>query len=142
MHQKNTSNRIGEKLKELRLSHNYTQSEVAMAAEVKQQTYSYYESGKRTPGVAPLYKIASYYGIRADDLMKLCVELDENIYYDAVSMTKEGEQMSDYLKFYNDPRYAELSPDQRELLYYQSKLTVSSRKELTEYASFKAHQPS
>lgn len=137
MSDKKSSRRIGEKLKELRHAHNYTQSEVAMAAEVRQQTYSYYESGKRTPGAGPLYRIASYYGLAADDLMKLCIDLDENVYYDAVEISENGVKTADYLRFCNDPKYNELSPDQKKLLYYQSKLDVNDRQELTEYAEFK-----
>ncbi len=129
--------RIGTKLKELRLSHGYTQSEVAMAAEIKQQTYSAYESGKRTPSPVPLYKIANYYGISADDLLKLCLELDDNVYYEAPAPTEAGVETEEYLKFCADNKYAYLTAEQKELLFYFGKLDISDRKDLIDYATHK-----
>lgn len=137
MADRSTTTRIGTKLRELRKAYNYTQSEVAMAADIKQQTYSAYESGQRTPGSVPLYKIASYYGIPADDLMKLCIDLDENLYYDERPMSYLGINTEDYLSFYNDPKHGSLTHQQKELLYHMSKLDACDRKELIEYAAFK-----
>ncbi len=137
MSDRSTTTRIGKKLRELRKAYNYTQSEVAMAADIKQQTYSAYESGQRTPGSVPLYKIASYYGIPADDLMKLCINLDENLYFDETPLSDLGISTADFLNFYNDPKYASLSHQQKEILYHMSKLDACDRKELIEYAVFK-----
>lgn len=130
-------NKIGQKLKELRLAHGYTQSEVAMAADIKQQTYSAYESGKRIPSPVPIYKIANYYGISADDLLKLCLELDDNIYYEATPPTVAGVEMEDYLSFCNDSKYGSLTAEQKEMLYYFGKLDKSGRKDMIDYASYK-----
>lgn len=133
----NDANKIGEKLKELRLSHGYTQSEVAMAADIRQQTYSAYESGKRTPSPVPLYKIASYYGIAADDLLKLCLNLDESVYFDAKSPTEAGEQTKEYLAFCKKKAFSGLSAEQKEILYYFGKLDREGRRDLIDYASYK-----
>ena len=132
-----TVNRIAEKLKELRKAHGYTQSEVAMAADIRQQTYSAYEAGKRTPSPVPLYKIASFYGIAVDDFLKLSLELDEDIYYDALPPSEKVFEMSDYLTFYNDEKYEELSTEQREMLYYFSKLDAAGRRDIIDYATHK-----
>lgn len=137
MPKNNTSNNIGKKLKELRLAHNYTQSEVAMAADIKQQSYSAYESGKRIPGAIPLYKIASYYGIPADDLLKLCITLDDDVYFDKLPMSERGIESTDYLVFCNDPRYSGLKAAQKEILYYFSKLDSIEQKDIIDYAEFK-----
>ena len=40
---------IAAKLKELRKLHNYTQDYVASALVIVRQSYSHYETGKRTP---------------------------------------------------------------------------------------------
>ena len=140
MSKKETANKIGEKLKELRLSHGYTQSEVAMAAEIKQQTYSAYESGKRTPSPVPIYKIASYYGISADDLLKLCLDLDENIYYDALPPSEDYKKTEDYLSFCKNIRKSELTAEQTEMLYYFMKLDKEGRRDVVDYASYKLNR--
>lgn len=137
MSEKNNSKKIAEKLKELRLAHNYTQSEVAMAGEIRQQTYSAYESGKRMPSPIPFYKIASFYGLSTDDLLKLCLELDNDIYYDALPLGADALEMSDYLSFINDMKLADLTQEQREMLYYFSKLDAAGRRDMIDYATYK-----
>ena len=77
------------KLKELRKAHGYTQDYVAAALGVVRQTYSHYESGRRTPNPGTLYKLAGIYGISVDDLMQLSLEIDRNIYYDAPAPTHD-----------------------------------------------------
>ena len=134
---KGEANKIAEKLKELRLSHGYTQVEVAVAADIRQQTYSAYESGKRTPGPVPLFKIASFYGIPVDDFLKLCLELDDNVYFDAPAPSAAGLEMMDFLDFTSDNTLSNLSPEQKELLYFFSKLDKSGRRDLIDYASYK-----
>lgn len=64
---------LADKLKELRLAHGYKQAVIAGAIDIKQATYSNYELGKRTPGSVTLYRIASFYGMSADDLLKLSI---------------------------------------------------------------------
>ena len=66
---------LPEKLKELRKAHNYTQDYVAAALGVVRQTYSHYESGRRTPGPDILYKLAGLYNITVDDLMQLTITM-------------------------------------------------------------------
>ncbi len=73
-----------------------------------------------------------------DDLMILCIDLDENLYYDKTPLSDSGISTADYLNFYNDPKYIGLSHQQKELLYHMSKLDSDSREELIEYAAFKA----
>ncbi len=131
------ANKIGKKLKELRLSHGYTQSEVAMAAEIRQQTYSSYEGGKRTPSPVPLYKIASYYGIPADDLLKLCLDLDDSVYFEAKSPTEAGLETEEYLAFCAEKKYSGLTAEQKEILFFFGKLDKNGRKDVLDYASFK-----
>lgn len=59
---------LPQKLKELRKVNNYTQDYVAEVLGVVRQTYSHYETGKRTPDAEALYKLAGLYNISIDDL--------------------------------------------------------------------------
>ena len=62
---------LPQKLKELRKVNNYTQDYVAEVLGVVRQTYSHYETGKRTPDAEALYKLAGLYNISIDDLLHL-----------------------------------------------------------------------
>jgi len=61
--------KLPQKLKELRKVNNYTQDYVAAVLGIVRQTYSHYETGRRTPDAEALYKLAGLYNISIDDLM-------------------------------------------------------------------------
>ena len=67
---------LPQKLKELRKVNNYTQDYVAEVLGVVRQTYSHYETGKRTPDAEAFYKLAGLYNISVDDLLHLTIDID------------------------------------------------------------------
>lgn len=94
---------LPQKLKELRQVNNYTQDYVAAVLGVVRQTYSHYETGKRTPDAETLYKLAGLYNISIDDLMHLTVDIDREVSYDAPVPSQSSEDLSEFLEFFNDP---------------------------------------
>lgn len=130
------------KLRELRRSYGYTQDYVASFLGVVRQTYSHYETGKRTPNPESLYKLAGLYRISVDDLMQFTLSLDKNIYYDAPSPTKSGQRLADYVAYMNNPDNMKkcklLSEYEKRLLYYFGKLSESDKKEIIEFTKIKA----
>lgn len=58
-------------LRELRKSHHYKQDFVASQLGIIRQTYSHYETGRVTPPVKSLCKLAKLYGIPAESLLTL-----------------------------------------------------------------------
>jgi len=134
---KNSKITIGEKLKELRKAHGYKQVDVAGAVDIKQSTYSQYEAGVRTPSNLILFKLASFYGISTDDLLKLCIDLDDDVYFEAIPHTDAGFDKADFLKFSRQPKYKGLDQQEIELLYYFYKIDVNERRELLDYADYK-----
>lgn len=56
------------KLKEVRLEQNKSQKIVAEELNLKNTTYSNYETGKREPDIKMLCKIADYFGVSLDYL--------------------------------------------------------------------------
>ena len=60
---------MAERLKELRIHHNLSQSEVAVAIGRTNQTISNYESGKRAPGIPELIALADFYDVSIDYLV-------------------------------------------------------------------------
>ena len=55
-----SNEKLAQKLRELRKVNNYTQDYVAEVLGVVRQTYSHYETGKRTPDTNALYKLADF----------------------------------------------------------------------------------
>ena len=94
---------LSQRLKELRKLHNYTQDYVASMLGVVRQTYSHYETGKRTPNSETLYKLSGLYNVPIDDFMHLTIELDKNIYYDAPAPSSSSIELTDFLEYFNNP---------------------------------------
>lgn len=61
-------------LRELRKSHHYKQDFVACQLNIIRQTYSHYETGRVTPPVKSLCKLADLCGIPVEDLVSLVLE--------------------------------------------------------------------
>lgn len=135
---------LSSKLKELRKAHAYTQDYVASALDVVRQTYSHYETGKRTPNSETLFKLAGLYNISVDDLMQLSMDIDRNIYYDAPAPTQSSDDLAKFLEYFNNPgnqkKFQMLSNHEKELLYYFEKLSEIDKKEIIEFTKIKARK--
>ena len=58
-----------EKMKSIRKSQGYTQSDVAKALGITFQTYSSYETGNSKPNPNMLCKLADFFGVTVDELL-------------------------------------------------------------------------
>ena len=123
------STQLAKRLRELRKVNNYTQDYVASALGVIRQTYSHYETGKRTPNSETLYKLAGLYDISVDDLLHLSIDSDKNIYYEAPGPTQSSDDLAAYLDFFNNPsnqkKFQYNTNLEKELLYYFQNITYS-----------------
>ena len=133
---------LAQRLKELRKVYNYTQDYVADVLETTRQTYSHYETGKRKPSTATIYKLASLYGVSVDDLLHLSIEYDPNVFYEAPGPSTSSESLSAYLEYFNDPKnqkkYQFHSNLEKELLYYFQKISDPDKREIIEFTKIKA----
>ena len=133
---------LSQKLKELRKANNYTQDYVAASLGIVRQTYSHYETGKRTPNSTILYKLAGLYQISIDDLMQLTVSIDREEMFDAPKLTSSGSELASYLEFINEPKryrkYQFLSNAEKQLLYYFEKISDTDKQEIIEFTKIKA----
>lgn len=59
------------KLKQLREENNISQTEIAKYLNIKQNTYSQYETGKRQLSIEMLIKIAKFYKVSTDYILDL-----------------------------------------------------------------------
>ena len=136
--------RLSTKLKELRKVHGYTQDYVASALDIVRQTYSHYETGKRTPSYEILFKLAGLYGTSIDDLIQLTIEIDRNISYDAPLPTQSSEDLASFLEYFNNPKnqkkYQLFSRLEKELLFYFEKISEIDKKEIIEFTKIKARK--
>jgi len=135
---------LAKKLKELRKAHSYTQDDVAAALGVVRQTYSHYETGSRMPNSEVLYKLAGLYNVSVEDLIQLTMYVDRDIHFDAPKPTQSGEELTEILAYFNDPKnqkkYTLCSYSEKEILYYFEKLSEEDRQELIEFAKIKARK--
>ena len=127
---------LSAKLKELRTAHNMKQADVAAYIGVHQQTYSMYERGNRLPASDKLYKLASLYGLSTDDLMKLAIKLDDDVFFEALPISADGEAGRKFLDFSRLERYAGLSDREKRLLFYYSQLTPANQDTVDSYIEF------
>lgn len=138
------NNLLPAELKKLRKAHGYTQDDVASLLGIVRQTYSHYETGKRTPSPESLYKLAGFYNISVDDLMQLTIELDRNVYYDAPAPTQSSEDLAGFLDYFNNPinqkKYQMFSNLEKELLYYFQQISETDKKEIIEFTKIKVHK--
>lgn len=135
---------LARKLKELRKAYGYTQDVLADAIGTSRQTYSHYETGKRTPSSETLFKIAGLYKISVEDLMQLAMNVDRNIYYDAPAPTQSSEDLSGFIDYFNKPsnqkKYQMFNNLEKELLYYFEKISETDKKEIIEFTKIKARK--
>ena len=135
---------LAKRLKELRKAHGYTQDYVAEFLGLVRQTYSHYETGKRSPSPEILFKLAGLYSISVDDLMQLTITLDRNIYYDAPAPTKSSKDLEEFLNFLNNPKnekkYKLFSNLEKELLFYFEQLSESDKLEIIEIEKIKTQK--
>lgn len=135
---------LAKRLKELRKAHGYTQDYVAEFLGLVRQTYSHYETGKRSPNPEILFKLAGLYSISVDDLMQLTITLDRNIYYDAPAPTQSSKDLEEFLNFLNNPKnekkYKLFSNLEKELLFYFEQLSESDKLEIIEIEKIKTRK--
>lgn len=135
---------LSAKLRELRKVHGYTQDYVASVLGIVRQTYSHYETGKRTPTSDALFKLAGLYNISVDDLMQLTIKLDRNVYYDAPAPTQTSEDLAGFLEYFSNPKnqkkFQLFGNLEKELLYYFEKISEDDKKEIIEFTKIKARK--
>lgn len=62
---------IGKRIKELRITKNLSQKQLAEKIHVTQQVIALWETGKHEPKASYIYNLASFFGVTADYLIGL-----------------------------------------------------------------------
>ncbi len=131
---------LGAELKNLRIAHGYTQVDVAVAVDIAQPSYSDMENGKSKPSLGTLYRLAAYYCISVDDILRRCIDLDDELLFKSDSSKDKNKEEADYLSFIHKEKYAALAPLEQKMLFKFNKLNPNDQNEMLCYADFKLTQ--
>lgn len=94
-------NQIGNKIRELRMSHNLTQAELGNAVGVSMQAVSKWERGG-TPDIEILISIAKYFGVTMDELLGLAPDSSgqlADILFSTMLQTSEESKMKEACRY-------------------------------------------
>lgn len=137
---------FAEKLKLLRKSHNYNQVDVAEAIGIARQTYSNYETGKRTLNADLSIRIAEFYHISIAELLSPAITGETADCYQDHSVFVDAVNMDAYMKFIeresNPRRRSVLDYYELQLLFYYEQLERLDREEIIEIARMKYRRQS
>lgn len=111
---------LGQRLRELREYHHYTQEYISSKLNIERPSYSNYECGKRTPPIELLIKLADFYHISMDDL--LC-----NPEFSPCAATDEFSPSS-------------ISKDEKIILRFYRLLSNDAKREALHFMQFKLQQ--
>ncbi len=114
---------LEERLKTLRESNEKSQLEVCTALNIEQSTLANYESGRRTPKIDILIKLAEYYNCSVDYLLGL-----ENQKNDKANVNKILLVDSEMKKVLSDS-YDELNLDNRYILIGEAKKLLKEQRQ-------------
>ena len=128
---------LGAELKNLRIAHGYTQVDVAVAVDITQPSYSDMENGKTKPSLGTLYRLAAYYCISVDDILRHCINLDDEMLFNTDASKDKNKEEADYLSFIHKEKYAALAPLEQKMLFKFNKLGANDQKEMLSYVDFK-----
>lgn len=136
------SSLLPQKLKELRKLHHYTQDDIASYLGIIRQTYSHYETGKRSPDAETLYRLAGLYHISVDALLSATLEPLKPT--PAFAPPHTDADLTEYLNYFHaeeqQKKYAALEPLEKEMIFYFSKLSEEDQREMIAFAKIKAQK--
>ena len=134
-------NVLSRKLKQLRISNNLNQTDVAQALGIGTTTYANYENGVRTPDITTVYKLAGIFKVSVEDLMHVFIGLDRNIDFDAPIPTDSSTELNAFIEYMEKPnnknKLKRLSSYEKQLIYYFEKLSNDDKEEILEITKLK-----
>ncbi|MEY8428542.1 helix-turn-helix domain-containing protein [Lachnospiraceae bacterium 46-15] len=111
---------LGQRLRDLREYHHYTQEYISSKLNIERPSYSNYECGKRTPPLDLIIRLCDFYQISLDDLLR------------SPKFSPCAATMEDIL-----PSSGE---DEEALLHFYRLLPDASKREILQYLEFKLQQ--
>lgn len=81
------------RIKDLRIQNNVSQKTIALYLKINQSTYSKFELNKATIPIEILNKLANYYHVSLDYLLKISDDIDSNIIWQDLDKKQVGENL-------------------------------------------------
>jgi len=110
-------------LKRLRQNNSFTQQQVADALNIDRSTYAYYESGKTTPDINALIKLARIFNVSFNDLLE-----DENLPQGVADTGRLDYRYQNRARFSNT--VYELTKAEKQMVIYYRIMSPERQKEL------------
>ncbi|MDR1241085.1 MAG: helix-turn-helix domain-containing protein [Oscillospiraceae bacterium] len=121
---------LSETLKKLRENSGYTQQQVANALNLERSTYSYYETGKTTPDINTVIKLAKIFNVSYIDIF----EEEEK---QQTCRLKDNEIDVKHNENRNLSHIYELKKDEKRLISFYRVLSEEEKQSLLDYISEK-----
>lgn len=134
---------LPEYLKELRSVYEYSQADVAEKLNISRQTYSHYETGRITPPPESLYALARLYHVSVDMLLSDRMEAALKTTKSDKTMMSDTKLLPTYLDYVSKPdnkkRLSNLTPHEKQLIFYYSQLDERDRNDILNFMEVKYH---
>lgn len=134
-----TTKTLGQYLRELRKSFNYTQEFAASKLDISRQAYSHYENGRAIPPNDTIYKLAALYNVSAEMLIELSLQPSSNLLQDEPATYKA--ELDGFLDYIGTPenadRYKNLSNREKHVIYYFNNIPTADQDEILEIMQIK-----
>lgn len=127
---------LSNKLRELRISHGYTQKYIGNYLNITRQGYAHYEKGGRTPDNQTLLQLASLYALSIDELINNNF-IPNTLHEDATYSTNER------LNTENSKARNSVQPNnsiEKTLLENFRQLTPNIQLDILEYVKYRAYK--
>ena len=126
------TNELGQYLRDLRKSCDYTQEYVASKLNIIHQTYSHYETGRNTPPIDIIYSLAKLYHIPVEQLLSLAVPASTLVENNTGHLYLETtDELNAFVEYMKEPaqsvKYKYLTPKEKRALYYFQQLTQTNQ---------------
>lgn len=134
-----TNKTLGQYLKRLRKTFNYTQEFAASKLDISRQAYSHYENGRAIPPNDTIYKLASLYNVSAEMLIELSLQTNGSLLQDEPAAYKAD--LDSFLEYMdtdnNNERYKNLSNREKHVIYYFNNIPTTDQDEILEIMQMK-----
>jgi len=125
--------RIPKTIKDLRTKCNYTQKQIADMLQIDRSTYSYYESGRITPDIKTVLKLAHIFNV---DYTKILDSEEENVCADIITVLSDSASRAKRLQHSGD----NLSEIEKSMLVGLRLLPEDAQKEILKIVSDKIRE--
>ncbi len=134
-----TNQTLGQYLKKIRKTLDYTQEFVASQLDISRQAYCHYENDRAIPPNDTIYQLATLYDVSAKMLIELSLQPNNKLLQDEPAAYKT--ELDSFLEYMdsgnNNERYKNLSSREKHAIYYFNNISTADQDEILEIMQIK-----